>query len=1266
MLALLALLALQYDDPKADPNALPWVADGVRISVFAKEPLVRNPAALAFDARGRLFVGGGPQYRHPREDTPGDAVVLLADTDGDGTADRSQVFAKGFNSIQGLAWRGRDLWVANAPDLTIVRDLDGDDEADEYVLVATGLGTLEHGLHGLTWGPDGRLFMSKGDTPVQPWAPKPFRDLSHTAEEGPAPVALGAFRKDTYKKTFVVPMDGHTEGGVLRYDPRTSSFEIVCRGLRNPWDIAFDTGFHWLGTDNDDVGGDRIFMPFPGAHFGSRHPWSNSWTGANHLPTVPVSGPTFEGSGVGIVHLSGPGIPEAYRRTFLIGDWHLKKIYVYRPTWNGALRQADGGKLEELVRGDKSLFRPTDLELGPDGAVYVGGWGTTYGARWKGKELENEGRIFKIVLPSTPAVARRPEPLERRTVAQLVEDLGSHFPAGRLAAQDELLRRGEPALKELRALLESGALEEGPETWALWTLARGGAMPPGPGKTLNQRIQSIRIQAPSASVSVIDLLRDPEPRIRLEAAIAIRERRVPCPQAVQEALRVETDRLCTYALWRALKELMPAPARKELLRHQEPALRLAALLGLLEDAALEGAQVLALSKDADPRVAGLAGQWLGKVGYGLDDPGAVLAQLQKLDHRHVNYELRLNLLRTLSRMTLEGPQWDQLHQSYYKAWRRRNDEVVPEEKSLEIAEALNILTKDVRGLPVLWDALDHDWAQVRVAAADLLPRAAGDGRAFLLERLPEAKGRRLEAAVQAIKGFDRKPWTPKAPALKSLAAAYEQEGDPAGRRAILELLTDVASWEDASIPEKIARQAAQDPDPRVHSAVPALAGKLNLTISTSNREPATIDAVLSALPKADPKKGAELFRSKSTSCSVCHRIGGEGRAIGPDLTDLATRQEPRAIIESILRPSATIIEGFRVTRIRTRDGRVLDGLAHDETDGSLKLFQADGRDLSLEKKEIDARKVSDVSLMPDGYDRILGAADVADLVAWLRTLKKPTTVELRAAGKPVATFHAQHPQILRPFLADLRGPDGTALTRTFPPVEGRDAVDHAAMHPGLWLGFGDLGGSDFWRNKGRIEHVRFDGDPRADGLTQVARLLVKDRVVCTQTLRVRVEPASIGSLILLDAAYRSEDADFSFGDQEEMGLGVRMATPLTVKAGGRMIDSEGRVNEKEIWGKAAAWCDASAAVEGRTTGITVLPAPSNFRPCWWHVRDYGVLVANPFGRAAMKQGAASRVDVRKGETFRLRFGVLLHAGVGTDSPEFKSAVAASLEKLKGE
>ncbi len=168
-------------DPDADLEAFPTAPEGFEVTLAAKEPVVRNPCSMVFDSQGRLFVGQGPQYRRYNRDTPKDSVHLLLDKDKDGQYDATHVFATGFNAIQSIAWKGNDLYVANAPDLTIVRDLNGDDVADEYVKLYTDLGNLEHGLHGLNFAPDGRLYLSKGNSKGLSLpgrvAPKAFREL---------------------------------------------------------------------------------------------------------------------------------------------------------------------------------------------------------------------------------------------------------------------------------------------------------------------------------------------------------------------------------------------------------------------------------------------------------------------------------------------------------------------------------------------------------------------------------------------------------------------------------------------------------------------------------------------------------------------------------------------------------------------------------------------------------------------------------------------------------------------------------------------------------------------------------------------------------------------------------------------------------------------------------------------------------------------------------------------------------------------------------
>lgn len=240
----------------------------------------------------------------------------------------------------------------------------------------------------------------------------------------------------------------------------------------------------------------------------------------------------------------------------------------------------------------------------------------------------------------------------------------------------------------------------------------------------------------------------------------------------------------------------------------------------------------------------------------------------------------------------------------------------------------------------------------------------------------------------------------------------------------------------------------------------------------------------------------------------------------------------------------------------------------------------------------------------------------------------------------------------RPYFANVHAPNGLQVTRNHPPQKG-DAQDHATMHPGIWLAFGDISGNDYWRNKARVKGGDFLKKPRGGAgrgaFTVRNQYLSKNGkdIVCTEicTYTIVVRPA--GYLLISDSRFSSEGGDFYFGDQEEMGLGFRVATPMTVdsKKGGRILDSKGRKNGKGIWGKAAKWCDYSGPVQGKTLGILSMPDPKNFRPAWWHARDYGLLAANPFGRNALTGGKKSKIIVRKGEVFRLRFALLIHSGV---------------------
>ena len=254
---------------------------------------------------------------------------------------------------------------------------------------------------------------------------------------------------------------------------------------------------------------------------------------------------------------------------------------------------------------------------------------------------------------------------------------------------------------------------------------------------------------------------------------------------------------------------------------------------------------------------------------------------------------------------------------------------------------------------------------------------------------------------------------------------------------------------------------------------------------------------------------------------------------------------------------------------------------------------------------------------------------------------------------PLAEFVFRDPKILRPFFANVHGPKGVRLTRNYPPIAGKDATDHDTMHPGIWLGFGDISGVDFWRNKGKIEHVRFLDAPVATRehvafVTESKLLTPAEKPMATLIQRFSIEARPSGWLLIWDATFHADAQELVFGDQEELGFGARVATEITEKNKGTIVNSHGKKSAKETWGKPAAWCVYSGTKDGRTVGITLMASPKNFRESWWHNRDYGLFVANPFGRAAMRQGAKSEVLVKRGESMRLVFGAMLHVGAEHD------------------
>jgi hypothetical protein len=268
------------------------------------------------------------------------------------------------------------------------------------------------------------------------------------------------------------------------------------------------------------------------------------------------------------------------------------------------------------------------------------------------------------------------------------------------------------------------------------------------------------------------------------------------------------------------------------------------------------------------------------------------------------------------------------------------------------------------------------------------------------------------------------------------------------------------------------------------------------------------------------------------------------------------------------------------------------------------------------------------------------------------------SLDIHLDGRKVATYFFRHAEVKRPFFAHVTTRGGTQVTRAFPPVKGKDPVDHADMHPGIWLGFANLDGVTFWHNKeGEVVHDGFEGDITAgESATFVALnryVAPGGKVICKQRTAYRLVRDEAGWLLAIDATF-SSDKPFAFGVKEEMGLGIRVATPIAVKGGsGSIASAGGGRDEKGTWGKVDSWWDYSGTIDRRRVGLMVMSAAGN-PDVWAHSRDYGVLVANPFP-VDNKENQGKKTVVEPEKPLRLRFGVLVHDCAADEAFDAKAA-----------
>lgn len=654
------------------------VTPGLRVDLWASEPLLANPVAFSFDEQGRAWIAetnrrrsSAPDIRKnmewmlpnlalrtveereaflkkaypieaakkPSKDLPdrnGDGqfdwrdlaveseqIRLVEDRNGDGKAEHSTVFAKGFHELNtgiaaGVLARDGNVWATIAPDLWLLK-AGSDGQAGERKSLAKGFGVhivySGHDTHGLKFGPDGKLYWSIADGGAH-----------FTTAEG---------------RTIDIP----DTGAVFRANPDGSDLELVASGLRNPQSLAFnDVGDLFTGDNNAD-GGDqaRWLHIVEGADYGWRIGWQflpklGAWNseklwgldgGSTALFLLPPVGHIGHGP-AGIAYYPGTGLPEQYREHFFYADFPGGvRAFALQP--RGASYTVENPKqvLQNNQPGEmtgKLLWNlyPSDVGFSTDGGAYVLDW-------IQGWEKTGKGRIYRVHDPkvdASPLVQETKRLLAEGFTARLDDDLakllGHPDQRVRLGAQTALAARGPAGMRVFTrvARVDSDAGQERRDLARLHALWGLGMMARQTPETISGVLAFLRDQDPevraqaakvlgdtrwkAATRGLLQNLSDPSARVRFFAATALGK--IGAPQAVPalvKMLQTQPDAMASDAFLRhaavvALASCASGEALSELASAPEPAVRAAGLLALRKQGSPLVAGFLA---DADPLLA---------------------------------------------------------------------------------------------------------------------------------------------------------------------------------------------------------------------------------------------------------------------------------------------------------------------------------------------------------------------------------------------------------------------------------------------------------------------------------------------------------------------------------------------------------------------------------------------------------------------------------------------------------------------------------------